>query len=59
MGILILTVDEEGSSEIFLPTSLLVHSSVLSDELVVTPGTTRGILTMYCRRYVVVCEYFF
>lgn len=39
-----LTVSHEGSLESFFPTSLLVHSSVLSEELLVIPGTTRGIL---------------
>lgn len=29
---------------IFLPTSLLLHSCVLSFDSLVTPGTTRGIL---------------
>lgn len=29
---------------IFLPTSLLLHSSVLLSDWLVTPGTTRGML---------------
>lgn len=41
-----LTVSLFWSSESFLPTSLLVHSSVLSPELEVIPGTTRGMLTV-------------
>lgn len=40
-----LTVSLESSpSCIFLPTSLLVHSSVLSPDWLVIPGTTRGIV---------------
>lgn len=45
-----LTVSFEGSdSEIFLPTSLFIHSSVLSPEpLDVIPGTTRGMVSVLC-----------
>ena len=43
----VLTVSFEGLSASFLPTSLLVHSSVLSPELEVIPGTTRGILAVF------------
>lgn len=47
-----LTVSLESSpSWIFLPTSLLVHSSVLSPDWLVIPGTTRGMLLglrMHC-----------
>lgn len=35
---------EVSSSVIFLPTNLLVHSSVLLSGWLVTPGTTRGML---------------
>lgn len=35
---------DASSSVIFLPTSLLLHSSVLLSGSLVTPGTTRGIL---------------
>lgn len=45
---LMLTVSLFWSSESFLPTSLLVHSSVLSPELEVIPGTTRGMLVVSC-----------
>lgn len=41
-----LTTSEVGSSVIFLPINLLAHSSVLSPELLVIPGTTRGILIL-------------
>lgn len=37
------------SSVIFLPTSLLLHSSVLLSGALVTPGTTRGILGRFLR----------
>lgn len=45
-----LTVSFDGSdSEIFLPTSLFIHSSVLSPEpLDVIPGTTRGMMSVLC-----------
>lgn len=45
-----LTVSFDGSdSEIFLPTSLFIHSSVLSPEpLDVIPGTTRGMVSVLC-----------
>ena len=41
------TVSVAASSDSFLPTSLLVHSSILAsppDLVEATPGTTRGIL---------------
>jgi hypothetical protein len=46
-----LTVSLLSCSDNFLPTSLLVHSSVLlSPELPISPGTTRGILVFWnCR----------
>jgi len=45
-----LTVSFDGSvSEIFLPTSLFIHSSFLSPEpLDVIPGTTRGMVSVLC-----------
>lgn len=47
------TVSLDSSSCNFFPTSLLVHSSVLSlDELLLIPGTTRGMAAAGC-----VCVY--
>lgn len=39
-----LTVSLDSLSENFLPTSLFCHSSVLLDEALVMPGTTRGMV---------------
>ena len=48
---------EDSSSESFLPTSLFVHSSALSPEVELIPGTTRGMMCDFVRFfYVVVCE---
>lgn len=47
LGELTVSLDSSPSCN-FLPVSLFLHSSVLSPDWVVTPGTTRGILRDGC-----------